>query len=156
MNTGLAPLPSMKVTVWCPQEVLAHPEEWGLEKPGNRRCSLNSRSGCRHSDPRTHLSKRIVSKHTATGTVGSSKLTLRLPKGSEGMPSCTTRQHPQNDHKEAIKNQTIMKSRKMVPMNRFAGQQWRQTQRTDLWTRGAGRGGRRGWDIWREKHGNTH
>ena len=104
MNTGLelglAPLPSMKVTAWCPQEVSAHPEEWGLEEPGSGRCTLNSRSGCRHSDPRTHPSKRTVSKHTATGTVGGSKLTLRLQKGLEGMPSSTARQHPQNDHKQ--------------------------------------------------------
>ena len=60
MNTGLelgvAPLPSMKVTVWGPQEVSAHPEEWGREEAGSGRCSLNCRSGCRRSDPRTHLS----------------------------------------------------------------------------------------------------
>ena len=37
-----------------------------------------------------------------------------------------------------------MESRKMVLMNLFAGQQWRNRHRTDLWTRGMGRGGVRG------------
>ena len=33
-----------------------------------------------------------------------------------------------------------MESRKMLLMNLFAGQQWRQTQKTDLCTRAGGEG----------------
>ena len=49
-------------------------------------------------------------------------------------------------NKEAIKNQTIMKSRKMVPMNLFAGQQWRHRRREQTyghgeWGREEGEGG---------------
>ena len=44
-----------------------------------------------------------------------------------------------------------MEPRKMVLMNLFAGQQWREQ------TFGpGGKGGGRGWDIRRESHGNLH
>ena len=42
-----------------------------------------------------------------------------------------------------------MKSRKMVLMNLFTGQQWRHRKPTCGHS-----GGRRGWDEWRKKHGN--
>ena len=41
-----------------------------------------------------------------------------------------------------------MESRKMVPRNLFAGQEYRCRQRE--WT--CGYGGRGGWDKWREYH----
>ena len=45
-----------------------------------------------------------------------------------------------------------MESRKMVPKDLFAEQQWRNRQRTDLWTQGEGRRERdgvgiQGWQI---------
>ena len=46
-----------------------------------------------------------------------------------------------------------MEPRKMVLMNIFAGQQWRQIQRTNLTDI---KEGRRGWDEWREQHGNIY
>ena len=41
-----------------------------------------------------------------------------------------------------------MESRKMVLMNLFSGQQWKNIENRlmDM----AGRGRRRGWDVWRE------
>ena len=44
-----------------------------------------------------------------------------------------------------------MESRKMVLMNLFAEQQWRCRHREQT---GEHRGGRRGWDDLRERHGN--
>ena len=52
-------------------------------------------------------------------------------------------------HKEKDKHHIqciYMESRQMV-LNLFPGQQWRKTQRTDLWT---WREWRRGWEVWRE------
>ena len=46
-----------------------------------------------------------------------------------------------------------MESRKMILMNLFAGQQWRHRHREQT---SGHRGGRRGWDEWREQHGNIH
>ena len=46
-----------------------------------------------------------------------------------------------------------MEPRKMVLMNIFAEQQWRQIQRTNLTDI---KEGRRGWDEWREQHGNIY
>ena len=42
-----------------------------------------------------------------------------------------------------------MESRKMVPMNLFAGQQWRNRHREHTNGHGVGAGGRR-WYVWRE------
>ena len=44
-------------------------------------------------------------------------------------------------------------SRQMILMNLFAVQHWRCRQRTDLrtWLEG-----RKGWDVWREWHGNLY
>ena len=41
----------------------------------------------------------------------------------------------------------FMESRKMVPKNLFARQQWINRQRTNLWTQGEGK---RGLDVWQE------
>ena len=46
-----------------------------------------------------------------------------------------------------------MESRKMLLMNLFAGQQWRQRRREQ--TCGHSRG-RRGWDEWRAQHGSMY
>ena len=45
-----------------------------------------------------------------------------------------------------------MGSREMVPMNIFAGQEWRLRQREVTYGRG---GGRRGWRELREQHWNV-
>ena len=41
-----------------------------------------------------------------------------------------------------------MESRKMAQINSFAGQQWRDRHREQTYGH-RGRGGRRGWDVWR-------
>ena len=46
-----------------------------------------------------------------------------------------------------------MESKKMVLMKLFAGQQWRHRHREQTYGHG-GWGGRRGWDVWGEQHGN--
>ena len=46
-----------------------------------------------------------------------------------------------------------MESRKTVLMNLFAGQQWRRRHREQICEH---RVGRRGWDKWREQHGNIY
>ena len=42
-----------------------------------------------------------------------------------------------------------MESRNMVPINLFAGQQWRNRHREQTYGHGV-EGGRRGGDVWRE------
>ena len=43
----------------------------------------------------------------------------------------------------------------MVLMNLFAGQQWSHRHREQtLWTQLVVVGGRKGWDVWGEQHGN--
>ena len=47
-----------------------------------------------------------------------------------------------------------MESRKMVLMNLFAEQQWRCRHKQQGYGHRVRR--RRGWDKWREEHGNIH
>ena len=58
-------------------------------------------------------------------------------------------------NKYCILTHIYMESRKMVPMNLFAGQQWRHKHREQTYGHGQGeQAGRRGWDKRRKLHGN--
>ena len=49
-----------------------------------------------------------------------------------------------------------MESKKVVPMNLFAEQQWRCRDGDRLTDTAEGGGGKSAWDVWREQHGNVH
>ena len=55
--------------------------------------------------------------------------------------------------KQALYTNKYMESRKTALMILFAGQQWRCRHREQTYGHGV-QGGRRGWDVQRQQHGN--
>ena len=93
------------------------------------------------------------------GTILSNKKgCIRVSSNGVDEPRAYTERSQKEKIKHCILTHIYMESRKMVLRNLFAGLQWRQTQRTDLWMKvGVGRGERvRGVEREACKHRHHH